>query len=405
MQPDLVSARRRLMLASPLAAAHGLLFGLAPSGALAAFPGPARYRRLHSFGNADDGISPNAPLTEFADGSLYGSTYGGGGLGVRLGSGTVFRIDPRGGYSVVHRFDRLSGAEPRSAVIQGADGHLYGTAWGGHVHGRGCVYRIRSDGPYEVLHVFTGPEGAAPAAGLVQAADGAFYGSTYAGGEAGGGTLFRITPEGVHTLLRSFDKGPRGITAGLESTLTLGQDGHLVGIAVSVGTQTQGALFRLTLDGEFTWLHAFDWADEFGVFPSGSLCAARDGSFYGRCGAGGQYERGTIFRLEADDRLSLVLANGSGNAWFPGSLTQAEDGHFYGPYVQGGVAVDEGVVRMRADGQVTLVHRIVDPNAGPTGTGPGQVMQASDGRLYGITREGGRYGVGRTAVSGTLYRL
>jgi uncharacterized repeat protein (TIGR03803 family) len=49
-------------------------------------------------------------------------------------------------------------------------------------------------GTVTVLHTFTGPDGSKPLAALVQGADGGLYGSTVVGGAFGLGVLFRIEP-------------------------------------------------------------------------------------------------------------------------------------------------------------------------------------------------------------------
>ena len=59
------------------------------------------------------------------DGSFYGTTYGGG----AAGHGTVFRMPPGGTVTVLHAFrGDADGAEPIAALVQTADGTLYGTA-------------------------------------------------------------------------------------------------------------------------------------------------------------------------------------------------------------------------------------------------------------------------------------
>ncbi|HSC90508.1 MAG TPA: choice-of-anchor tandem repeat GloVer-containing protein [Gaiellaceae bacterium] len=142
-----------------------------------------------------DGSEPKGGVVQASDGFFYGTTelggYGGG----------IFRLDAAGNFAVVHRFDAYAsdGRSPVSGLTEGRDGFLYGTApLGGQPvtapSRRGVVYRMDTAGAVTVVHTFTGPDGAAPQAALVQGADGGLYGSTVVGGAFGLGVLFRLDP-------------------------------------------------------------------------------------------------------------------------------------------------------------------------------------------------------------------
>jgi len=60
---------------------------------------------LHSFTDA----GPQASLLQGSDGLLYGTTYGGG----TLGYGTVFRLEKSGAqFKVLHNFQHTTGPGP-----------------------------------------------------------------------------------------------------------------------------------------------------------------------------------------------------------------------------------------------------------------------------------------------------
>ncbi len=61
-----------------------------------------------------------------SDGSLYGTTYGGG--SGRYGYGTVFEVTTNGTLTTLVSFDGSNGAYPTSALTLGNDGYFYGTA-------------------------------------------------------------------------------------------------------------------------------------------------------------------------------------------------------------------------------------------------------------------------------------
>jgi uncharacterized repeat protein (TIGR03803 family) len=142
-----------------------------------------------------EGSEPKGGVIQASDGFFYGTTEQGSYFG------EIFRMDAAGNFTVLHRFDAYAsdGGSPVSGLIEGRDGFLYGTApIGGQPVAsssrHGVVYRMDEAGAVTVVHTFTGPEGYAPQAAVVQGADGGLYGSTVVGGAFGLGVLFRIEP-------------------------------------------------------------------------------------------------------------------------------------------------------------------------------------------------------------------
>jgi uncharacterized repeat protein (TIGR03803 family) len=142
-----------------------------------------------------EGSQPKGGVIQASDGFFYGTTEQG------TYFGEIFRMDAAGNFTVLHRFDAYAsdGGSPVSGLIEGRDGFLYGTApIGGQPvtssSRRGVVYRMDKAGSVTVMHTFTGPDGYAPRAALVQGADGGLFGSTIVGGTLGLGVLFRVEP-------------------------------------------------------------------------------------------------------------------------------------------------------------------------------------------------------------------
>src|SRR5262249_47502346 len=154
-----------------------------------------------------DGLS-TAGLIQAADGNLYGTSSDAG----LFGAGTVYRMTPDGGVTVLHQFTGgADGGLPFARVIHGADGDFYGTTLlGGSTNcfeGCGTIYKVTAGGTFTTLYAFSGgSDGREPWASLVQAPDGNFYGTTTLGGTwpFGDGTIFRMTPAGVVTVIHSF---------------------------------------------------------------------------------------------------------------------------------------------------------------------------------------------------------
>lgn len=164
-------------------------------------------RILHDFTGGSDGTRPYTAGVIDVNGTLYGTTWYGG----TYGGGTVFTISPSGVESVLYSFGSAShdGAGPLAPLVN-LNGTLYGTTYGGGVNNSaGAVFSVTLSGTERVLHSFgSGSDGAVPESGLL-ANNGALYGTTRFGGAYGLGTVYKITPAGTESILYSFS-GPDG---------------------------------------------------------------------------------------------------------------------------------------------------------------------------------------------------
>jgi len=163
---------------------------------------------LHRFAGGADGAGPNGGLILASEGTLYGTTFGGGSE-----NGTVFRLTPapRRGLpwteSLIHVFQSCGsrdGCSPGTGLAVDSVGNLYGTAGGGVSRG-GVIFRLKriaNDIPWpcSVLYSFTGvPDGYGPDAELIWDKVGNLYGTTLYGGTAQGcqggcGVAFQVRP-------------------------------------------------------------------------------------------------------------------------------------------------------------------------------------------------------------------
>jgi uncharacterized repeat protein (TIGR03803 family) len=153
--------------------------------------------RLRPFDSAlgyyPDGVLAKGSLVSASDGNLYGvATYGG-----RHGGGTAFKVTLDGRFQILHDFDTsVTGAKPWSALVEGTDGKLYGSAAisGAREERFGTLFRLTTSGALEVLHRFSGTDGDSPTAPLTLGTDGSFYGSTFNGGLNNHGVIFQLRP-------------------------------------------------------------------------------------------------------------------------------------------------------------------------------------------------------------------
>jgi uncharacterized repeat protein (TIGR03803 family) len=149
---------------------------------------------LWSFGVVGgDGIGPYDALVQAADGNFYGTTIDGG----ANSGGIIFEVTPGGAESVLWSFGVVSGDgyNGYSGLIIGTDGNFYGTEYVGGSNLFGTIFNFAPAGSgfESVLYSFAGGagDGRRPYGGLIQGTDGHFYGTTQNDGANDAGTIFK----------------------------------------------------------------------------------------------------------------------------------------------------------------------------------------------------------------------
>ena len=349
---------------------------------------------LYALGaSSGDGATPYGSLLLGSDGNLYGLAYVGGANGL----GAAFRIAPDGSETVLHSFGGGSdGANPHGSLIQASDGNFYGvTAYGG-TFGHGVVFLLTASGTETVLYSFgAGVDAQDPYGSLLQASDGRFYGLSAHGGASGLGTVFAISPDGAEAVLYSFGSGSDGQTP--FGSLIQGSDGNLYGMTAAGGVYGSGIVFSITLQGAETVLHAFGAVGD-GTGPEGSLIQANDGNFYGLTRDGGTNGTGTVFEIGTDGTESVLVSLGAGGDGANpfGDLLQASDGNLYALTRNGGANGAGAVLQLSLSGAESVQYSF----APASGAYPfGSLIEAADSTLYGMTSSGG------VLASGTVFRI
>jgi len=290
--------------------------------------------------NCADGSNPVGGLVLGKDGNFYGTTIAGGD-----GVGTIFRITPEGALTTLHRFVGSDGAYPSAALVQANDGNFYGTASGGGESqfcgsfGCGTVFRISPEGKFRTLHSFDLADGAESEAALIQAADGHLYGTTFQGGDSSYGTVFKITRSGKFTSLHSFSGGDGEYP---NAPLLETKKGLFYGTAAFGGTNGYGTIFTMKSDGALTTLHDFTLTD--GYVPSGTLVQVSNGNLYGTTESGGSGHAGTLFTITPAGKLTTLhafclLSHCADGADPDGGLLRLKNGIFYGTTYGGGTGL------------------------------------------------------------------
>ena len=353
---------------------------------------------LYSF-NSTDGDGPNG-LVQGTDGNLYGTTYSGGAvnqscLGDAGGCGTAFKITTGGVLTTIYNFCSKrncgDGYDPGSALVQGGDGNFYGTASRGGIL-VGTVFKLTPTGVLTTLHQFDVTDGSYPG-GIVEASDGNFYGTTSEGGGQGFGKIFKITPGGTFSNQHPFSGDDGGYP---DAVLIQATDGNLYGTTTDFGAYDGGTVYKTSLAGKFTVVYSFcqqsNCAD--GQFGNGVI-QGLDGNFYGTTIFGGAYGSGTVFKLTPAGVLTTLYSFCAQSGCVDGSLPesqllQATDGNLYGTTSSGG-ASDEGTIfRITPSGTFKTLYSFCSQNACTDGEVPdGPLIQDTDGMIYGTTAYGG----------------
>ena len=359
-----------------------------------------------------DGELPVAGLVQATNGDLYGTTfYGGTFYGGANGGGTVFKITPGGTLTTLYSFcsqtNCTDGTSSQAALVQAANGDLYGTTQGGGTNGYGTVFKITPGGTLTTLYSFCSlgypcTDGAYPDAGLVQAANGDLYGTTGIGSANNlkYGTVFKITPGGTLTTLHSFNyTDGEGPFAGLVQAA----NGDLYGTTSSGGANGYyGTVFKITPGGTLTTLYSFcsqtNCTD--GAEPYARLVQAANGNFYGTTVGGGVRGGGTVFEITPTGTLTtLHRFNGTDGATPYAWLVQAANGDLYGTTYAGGANNGGGTVfKITPGGTLTTLYSFCSQSGCTDGGSPyAGLVQDTNGDFYGTTAGGGG--------SGTVFRL
>ncbi|HLG97293.1 MAG TPA: choice-of-anchor tandem repeat GloVer-containing protein [Bryobacteraceae bacterium] len=187
-------------------------------------------------------------------------------------------------------------------------------------------------------------------------------------------------------------------------SVVIGADGNFYG--TSVGTiQTGESIFKVTPAGSLSTLHSFtQFADD----PT-QLTQGKDGKLYGMSSGGKMCQKtndaatcGTIFAITTGGSFTSLYQFSGPDGFIasqiiaPGNLVQASDGDLYGVTIGGGAnqSCTGGVLdtpgcgtifKITTAGALTAVHNFDIMD----GALPVQLIQGADGNLYGITQYGG----------------
>jgi uncharacterized repeat protein (TIGR03803 family) len=358
---------------------------------------------LHDFTGRPDGATSYATLIRGADGTLYGTTNGGG----ASNRGTVFKVDLAGKTTVLYSFTGAGdGGSPWAGLVRDPAGNLYGTTYDGGEYGAGTVFKLDNTGTETVLYSFGGTKegGAFPFAGLLLDKEGNFYGTTQLGGRLGLGTVFELQPSGEETVLHQFTGTPDGSYP--YGALIRDHSGNLYGTTLNGGRYKQcssgsgfgcGTVFKLDKRGKETILHSFGGTVKDGALPYAGLVMDASKALYGTTNGGGVLTDGTVFKLDmtGKEKVLYSFSTATGSHPFAG-LVRDSGGNLYGTAFFGG-AHNGTVFKVSKGGEVTVLHTFGKKKDGENPFGG--LVRDPAGNLYGSTTNGG------SGCCGTIFRL
>jgi uncharacterized repeat protein (TIGR03803 family) len=410
---------------------YGMTFDGGPNAAGVIFsfdPATSTYTVLRNFGTPD-GVNPHGSLLKANDGKFYGMTYfSNNESAFGRGGGVIFSFDPvTSGYMVLKELDiATDGGRPFGTLIQGSTGLLYGVTSELSTaderdppNGYGTIFSINpTTAAFTKLHDFNNTDGASPRGSVVEAA-GKLYGMTFSGGTANNGVIFSFDlSAGEYSKLSDL----QGVY-GSSGTPLLAADGNLYGMTndggvaqrVSGGVGHEGYIFSINPGtGNIAELAALG-TNETGTGIADNPVQATNGLLYGMTTNGGSNGAGVIFSFDLASSTYIKLKDlDSADGGRPnGSLVQATNGLLYGLTTFGGMTSSlrpQGYgVLFSFDPATSTYSRLVSFDS-INGANPyGSLLQATDGKLYGMTAYGGADNAGTIfsfdPATATLTRL
>jgi uncharacterized repeat protein (TIGR03803 family) len=305
-------------------------------------------------------------------------------------------------FGVLFDADRTTGTNTQDfKFTQGPDGNLYLTAYqGGIVNGTclfGCgqILAMTPGGSVTQIHAFNiAAEGSAPRGGMTPGVDGNFYGVLSGGGANGFGSIFKMTLSGTVTILHAFASTEgNALYPPIQAT-----DGNFYGSTLNSGFN--GVLYQITPTGKFKILHTFNRnAEGDGGSP---LVQGTDGKLY-TVAAEGALSGGTVLQFTTKGKVKVLHNFAFDRSEGYGIFTpvQAADGNFYGVCNQGGAQSSGTIWKISPKGSFKLLYSL---NGTTDGQYPGNRLSlGTDGKLYGSTQYQGVNG--GQGTGGTLFQV
>lgn len=309
--------------------------------------GGIQFGSIFNYTVGDTVLSNVYGLDGYRDGSLLlasnGKFYGVTTYGGAFNSGSLFEFDFNSNtYTKKFDFTWAIGINPSGSLMEASNGKLYGTTEGGGIYGDGILFEFDIVTNILSKKIDIHEEAFYACGSLIEASNGKFYG--LASGDiqnwSNYGYLYEYNPSTnymsfVHTFLPTHGLIPYGSL--IEAT-----NGKIYGVTSSGAAFNAGSIFEFDYTTHtVTNLHSFQSSID-GGNPHCSLFEASNGKLYGMTKYGGAFNGGTIFEFDYTSntftkKIDLTLTQG---IYPSGSLMEASNGKLYGITHGGGLHSD-----------------------------------------------------------------
>jgi uncharacterized repeat protein (TIGR03803 family) len=350
-------------------------------------------RKIIDFNGSGNGSNPRGSLILTPSGKLYGMCSQGG----NNNYGLIFEYNPANdSFLIKHQFDGNNGRNPFGNLTYHSSGKLYGLTYQGGNSNDGILFEFRlSNDSFYKRHDFDGSNtGRNPFGSLMLASNGLMYAMTYQGGANNYGIIFSYNPStNIFSHKIDFDGSNNGSNP--YSTFVQGPNGNLYAMTYLGGSNNFGTLFEYDINA-----NSIDKKLDFngssnGRNPFGNLTLANN-IFYAQTPYGGSNNAGTIFSFDpSNDTYSkkIDLSSGPQGRLPFGSLMVASNQTLYGLTYQGGIS-NAGVLFQYNPNNSKYTKKL-DFNSAVNGSNPyGDLCLAQNLMLYGMTFQGGSHNAG-----------
>ncbi len=330
-----------------------------------------------------------------------GELLGVASIGGKTNGGVIFKINSDGtGFDTLYSFNKVNasiGFSPAGQLVPGDDGKWYGIlGFSNTTSDSGVFYSFDlTTHNCKKLFAFNSHKGTPSFGSIVKATNGILYLATSS--DSVGSILCYNTADNSRIRVLNFDTTDGRLPFG---GLLYTKNGNLYGMTAYGGAYNDGELFCFNPLNK-TYKKLYDFNKVNGLHPWGNLIEAKDGKLYGMTSGGGvndtamwNHGDGVIFSFNPADNSYKKLHDFK---WKEGatpqsSLLQAKNGKLYGLTWYGG-AYQHGVVFVfnPSDNSFTDIHDFNDSD----GSYPhGSLILVKNNELYGMTTRGGTHNCG-----------
>lgn len=359
--------------------------------------------------NGLDGKNPVGGIMLHSSGRLFGTTWKGG----KFDQGTIYEYHPQTGThtKLIDIGQTSHGNTPHGSVLQASNGSIYchASLGGQNDHGTLLKYNFSRE-QFAVIHNFdSSTTGKRPFGDILEYQPNQFIGITYQGGSGNCGMVYLLNSSGqVQSTPINASIGCNSFSGFIKMA-----NGDLLATATAGGVSGDGTIFKFNpINSSFIKVYDFgQHADSLGTKPIGQLHLAKNGKLYGLANSGGSLFQGVIYEFDYTNSTYRKLHDFDGpSGSFPiGNLIEASDSVLYGMTEKGGSSSDGTIFSYNINSETYSKQH--DFNKFNDGYNPLGSLIKYNNKLYGMIRKGGAGTAGKGMVfsfdlsNGTLFNM